>query len=191
MEHIYCLFYQPPPALFWKKQLFLLETALLSTAIMRFSDQLSFLESVESSRDGHQTKLFYSFLGLFVGEGGVVHVRESYPMMELTYKTWKPWVIICPATSRKPSLVWEKVGTEQRDSKGERRETWQHSSSQFSWLVGPDWVFAFHVVWLFTPSLDFVGQLILFLFSMLVWIGFLSLSSKSAYWCFLLSSFVV
>lgn len=102
---------------FGKKQLFPLEAVPLATAIMQFSDQLCLLGSIDGQPN--QAFLVRHFLCccLLVEEERVVHMRQSYPVIELRCKTWKLEVIRFPATWRKPSAVGENIGPEQRDSK--------------------------------------------------------------------------
>ena len=153
MECTYCLFYQSPPD-FWKNNSsgncssFYYNHAVLWSTL--FPWKCWVLHSW-ATKPRCSSRVVY----LFLGEGEVVWMRQPYPMMELRCKTRVLWVIIFPATWRKPNSVQE-LGTEKemanerekRDLVGNSFDSWAQSLP-FRWLD-------------VHPSFDFVRSLILF-----------------------------
>ena len=137
MECTYCLLYQSPPD-FWKNNSsgncssFYYNHAVLWSTL--FPWKCWVLHSW-ATKPRCSPRVVY----LFLGEGEVVCMRQPYPMMELC-KTRELWVIIFPATWRKPNSVQE-LGTEKetanerekRDLVGNSFDSWAQSLP-FRWL---------------------------------------------------------
>lgn len=126
MECTYCLFYQSPPD-FWKNNSsgncssFYYNHAVLWSTL--FPWKCWVLHSW-ATKPRCSSRVVY----LFLGEGEVVWMRQPYPMMELRCKTRVLWVIIFPATWRKPNSCkpnsCKNLAQRKRRQMRERKETW-------------------------------------------------------------------